>query len=166
MRMIRLAPPLLFSVLVLAGTAGTAGAWGDEGHRVVARLAEARLTPAARAGVANLLDPGETLADASLWADKVKYTSRPETRPWHFVDIPRQMTSYDATRDCSDPNPGDCIVVQTEQARQTLANPGAMNRADALRFVVHFLGDLHQPLHCATDVGPDPASGTVSRFRR
>jgi len=118
--------------------------WGPSGHRIVARVAQARLTPKASAEVARLLQGG-SLASVASWADSVR-TKRPETGPWHYVDIPTWESSYNAQRDCKD---GLCIIVAlTDQlailggTRRTTAE-----RGDALRFVVHFMGDLHQPLH-------------------
>lgn len=127
-----------------------AQAWGDEGHRVVALIAESRLTPAARQHVQHLLggtDVREAMSNASVWADQIKW-KRPETRPWHYVDIERGSGGYDRRRDC--PN-DDCVVEQIERETATLAQPGvsAPIKSEALKFLIHFMGDLHQPLHCA-----------------
>jgi hypothetical protein len=63
---------VLLTLLVTFQTATPASAWGRLGHRVISRFAASRLTPAAKAGIAALLKPGESLADASLWADDVR----------------------------------------------------------------------------------------------
>jgi hypothetical protein len=73
-----------------------AWAWGRLGHWVISRIAEKQLTPAAKAAIAELLEPGESLADASLWAD-VNRGRLPKTAPWHYVDVPLDEPRYDST---------------------------------------------------------------------
>jgi hypothetical protein len=126
-----------------------AWAWGREGHRVVALIAADRLTPAARAQVADLLgaDARGAMEAASTWADEIR-DERPQTGRWHYVDIEISAKGYDAARDCP---AGDCVVAQILKderlvADSRLARPA---RAEALRFLIHFIGDMHQPLHCA-----------------
>src|SRR5437016_2558976 len=96
---------------------GTARAWGPEGHRIVADLATARLTPAARAGVHALLG-ARSLADVSTWADDIK-ASRPETARWHFVDIPITRDTYRPAVDCRH---GDCSIAALGREQSTLAD--------------------------------------------
>jgi len=124
-----------------------ASAWGPEGHSLVARLAEARLTPAAAAKVKEILDPGATLPSISSWADQVRNVRR-ETASWHFIDIPISQPHLDMARDCPK---GECVIVKIEDFRKVLADPGAspVQRKEALMFLVHFVGDMHQPLHCS-----------------
>ncbi|HET9038642.1 MAG TPA: S1/P1 nuclease [Gemmatimonadales bacterium] len=124
------------------------GIWYDEGHRLVARLAETRLTPRTAAAVRELLG-GQSLADASLWADRIRGQRR-ETAPLHYVNIPLGSDRYVPGRDC----PHDqCIIAAIERDRRLLADTGASpaERAEALRFLAHLIGDLHQPLHVAND---------------
>src|SRR5262249_41402631 len=86
----RLVAVVTASVLVFApGLSRSVLAWGAVGHHVVARIAWARLTPAARSAVTTLLGGGreEEFIAASTWADDVR-GARPETYNWHFVDIP------------------------------------------------------------------------------
>jgi len=71
-----------------------AWAWGTLGHRVIARLAEKHMTPEAKAAVAALLEPGETIADASVWADRHR-GELPKPAPWHYVDVPLDQPKYD-----------------------------------------------------------------------
>ncbi len=142
--------------IVLATVAATATlfvthpvfAWGEKGHRVVAMVAEARLTPAASTAVRSLIGPS-SLRDVATWADQIK-GARPETKPWHYVNIPLDRTDYDPTRDCARP-PGRCVVAVVETFQRALADPDRprAERAEALKFVTHFVADLHQPLHCA-----------------
>ena len=118
--------------------------WGPMGHRIVARVAAARLTPRAATEVARLLDGG-SLASVANWADSVR-TKRPETGPWHYVDIPTWENSYDPARDCKN---GACVIAALDSKLAILSDKRRppTERGDALRFVVHFIGDLHQPLH-------------------
>ena len=122
--------------------------WYDEGHRLVARLAEGRLTPRAAAAVRELLG-GQSLADAALWADRIR-ARRPDTKPLHYVNIPLAASGYLPARDCPT---GRCIIAAIERDRLTLADAHATPaaRAEALRFLAHLIGDLHQPLHVADD---------------
>jgi nuclease S1 len=119
-------------------------AWGKLGHRVSARLAEARLTPEAKAVIRDLLDPAETLADAATWPDDHR-RNIPNTGPWHYVNVPISEEKY-SSRFC--PESG-CVVSKLDEFRRTLADKSAPRdqRRLALRFVVHLVQDIHQPLH-------------------
>ena len=120
--------------------------WFDLGHRVIARIAEQRLSSQAARAVREILG-GQSMADASLWADQIRGRRR-DTAPLHYVNIPLQAESYDSARDCSD---GRCVIVAIQQDRRVLSDPAAtaIDRGEALRFLIHFVGDLHQPLHVA-----------------
>jgi hypothetical protein len=122
-------------------------AWGPEGHILVARIAEAQLTPAVRARVAEILGPGKTMESVASWADAVR-NQRRETGPWHYIDIPIDKPHLDMARDCPK---GDCVIAKIEQFAAVLKDPaaGADQRREALMFVIHFVGDMHQPLHCS-----------------
>ena len=140
---------VILAASLLALLPGTTRAWGWKGHVVIAKIAARRLSPKARHAVANLLE-GRTLADVANWADDIRST-RPETAQWHFVDIPLAATSYAPARDCRQTPAGDCVVAATQRWLQTLADRrrSPTSRAEALKFVVHLIGDVHQPLHCA-----------------
>ena len=125
-------------------------AWGPDGHSIVAEIAQRRLTPAARAEVEMLLGPGHSLASESSWADDVR-DARPETYNWHFVDIPIASETYDPARDCAPSPKGDCVVAELERLQRTLRCGNTEARREALRFAVHFVGDIHQPLHTVGD---------------
>jgi hypothetical protein len=117
--------------------------WSRTGHRVSAIMAESRLAPAALATVRSLLEPSETLADASTWADEQREV--PKSGPWHYVNMPISEPRYDP-RFCS---PEGCVVSKVEDFERVLSDP-RVSRAEkqqALRFLAHFLQDLHQPLH-------------------
>jgi hypothetical protein len=133
----------------VAGPPSAANAlWYDLGHRVVADIAEERLMPVAARAVRDILG-GQRLSDASVWADNIKQY-RHDADPLHYVNIPLGAAAYVAERDCPH---GKCIIAAIESDRQVLANPAAstLDRAEALRFLIHFIGDLHQPLHVADD---------------
>lgn len=134
----------VLAVAMAAGSAKTAWAWGRNGHRAAAKLAETRLTPEARAIIRDLLEPGESLADASTWADE-NARSIPGSGPWHYVNVPITAARYSA-RDCLG---GVCVVSKIVEFRKILADPNApkARRRMALRYVVHLVQDLHQPLH-------------------
>jgi hypothetical protein len=118
-------------------------AWGRMAHRAATRLAETRLTPQARAAIRELLEPGESLADASTWADE-NSRSIPGSAAWHYVNVPISARRY-TPRDCRD----NCVVSRLEEFRRILADPNAPVRRKrmALRFVVHLVEDAHQPMH-------------------
>lgn len=131
-------------------------AWGARGHEVIADVAYFRLTPQTRRNVRLLLG-GESLAFASTWADAVRQR-RDATLGWHFVDIPANAQGFDEQRDCFRPqgkhknartDRHNCAVDRIEIFMRVLANPDASRRQreEALKWVVHLVGDLHQPLH-------------------
>lgn len=138
-------------VLVLAcAVARPACPWGDNGHIAVAKIADHFLTAQARAAIKELL-PQNHIYDRSIavFADAYKHTPAGEhTRAWHYVDIPLDATAYDPARDCRNDN---CVVVQLPLQRAVLRDrtKPLAERQLALKLVVHFVGDVHQPLHCA-----------------
>lgn len=122
-------------------------AWGPEGHMLVARIAETELTPAARARVLAILGPGSTMVSIASWADEIR-NSRRSTGPRHYIDIPIDQPHLDMARDCPK---GDCVIAKIEQFREVVKDPATPpeKRREALMFIVHFVGDMHQPLHCS-----------------
>src|SRR5262249_43936332 len=72
---------------------------------------------------------------------------------WHFVDIPLANMDYDPARDCQDTPRGDCIINAIERNKQILGDPlfSSKDRLEALKYIVHFVGDIHQPLHTVKD---------------
>jgi hypothetical protein len=147
---IEMAPYRVVAFIVSLAIPTTALAWGSEGHRVVAHIAADELTAAAKSQIQSLLgspDVRFAMEAASTWADEIKF-QRPETRPWHYVDIEIGSPGYNKTADCPD---DDCVVAQIERDEAILRNGQLAPpvRAEALRFLIHFIGDLHQPLHCA-----------------
>jgi S1/P1 Nuclease len=125
-------------------------AWGQEGHSIIAEIAQQRLSPPAAQMVATLLK-GRSLASIASWADDVR-DSRPETTQWHFVDIPLDVPTYKPARDCK-PNTekGDCIIAELERLENDLRCTTGEAQTEALKFAVHFVGDIHQPLHTVAE---------------
>lgn len=125
--------------------------WGQEGHRIIATIAESRLEKPASEGVRELLAGGGLPAVAN-WADEIR-KDRPETASWHFVNIPRDQQDYRPARDCASPRAGDCVVAAIERLQMVLADRSRskLDRAEALKFLIHLVGDVHQPLHCLKD---------------
>ena len=122
-------------------------AWGRLGHRVISRIAEQNLTPRAKAAIEELLEPGESLADASTWADESR-RRLPKTAPWHYVDVPLVGPRYDAKWSADDPKHG-CVVDKIKESKVTLKDTSkpVEERRRALRFLIHFIEDFHQPCH-------------------
>jgi hypothetical protein len=102
------------------------------------------MRPEIAAHMRELLAP-ESPQAASVWADEYRRDHR-ETGPWHYIDIPLADSKIDLARECRN---GDCVIAKTEQFLAVLKDPSANKdaKAQALRFVIHFVGDLHQPLH-------------------
>ncbi len=131
-------------------------AWGHEGHRLTALVAEQYLTPETKAQIVELLHR-ETLADIAPWADTYR-TDHPETAKWHFVDIPKDA-KFDRNRDCpvsetDSKSPWrDCLTDRITYFEGRLGDTSlsSAERAVALKFLVHFIGDIHQPFHTLGD---------------
>jgi len=142
-------------------------AWGPEGHEVIAHIAARELTPRARAQLSALLGgdaEAMMVADAN-WADEIR-DARPDTARWHFVDIPLASAGFVRARDCPDSN---CVVGQIEMDARAAADPGRSRavRAEALKFLIHFVGDVHQPLHAIDnhDHGGNDIKLRLGRYR-
>lgn len=130
-------------LLVSAAVPRIAAAWSEDGHRIVAAIAEERLSPAARRLVREAIgDRSIADRDIAMWADDVRDK---RNGPWHYVNIPLAADRYDARRDC--PKEG-CAVSAVERFSARLRDADdALELADSLRWLVHLVGDLHQPLH-------------------
>jgi hypothetical protein len=151
-------------------------AWGDEGHEVIALIADHDLEPRVRERVQAILaadDSGLTardLAHEATWADKYRDSDRHSTKQryelthnWHFVDL--ELDGADEDRACYEhPElpPGtpasagparDCVIDKIDEFAAELKNPrtDAPERRLALQYLLHFVGDVHQPLHAADD---------------
>ncbi len=134
---------ILISVPLLGGAASIPR-WGGDGHKIIAEIALAHLSPAVANETRRLLG-GQNIPDIASWADQIR-SQQPATGPWHYVDIEIGDTSYVASRDCKD---DACVVAAVNKEMAILSDHSRPDsaRATALKFVVHFIGDLHQPLH-------------------
>ncbi len=135
---------LLIGSLLLAVVPANLFGWGREGHKLIARIAAMHLNEKARAEVARLL-PGESLESIAPWADEVR-PQRKETSTWHYINIPIKAERGDWQQYC--PASG-CVVRSVHEMAAKLKDKSlpAAQRTEALKFLVHFTGDLHQPLH-------------------
>jgi hypothetical protein len=171
-------------VLFLAGalalpilTAPPANAWGCKGHQTVALIAEKHLTPEARQLVQQILgdspmDPKlkrwcgnattDLMVDASTWPDDVR--NERKNGPWHYIDIPRGKHKGELDGYCG---PEGCVTRAIEEQRAILKDKSAdsLKRAEAIRYLVHFVGDLHQPLHAITNADNGGNCVPVKYFR-
>jgi len=167
----------LFAAAVLFAPA-RAHAWGCQGHQTVALIAEKHLTPEAKQWVLQLLADNpiepklnrycggaarDALADAATWADDVR--GERKNGPWHYIDIPRG-----SKRGALEPFCGKdgCVTQALAEQLAILKNKSvdAGKRADALRYVIHFVGDLHQPLHTITNADEGGNCVPVKYLRR
>ena len=139
--------PLWATAIATLAIATPALAWRPEGHKVVALIAMRHTTPEASAEARRLLaiDGAPDIAAIASWADDYR-RSHLRTGPWHFVDIPLDAPGYDAARDCPR---GACVVARITMFAAALADRSRpdVEREVALKFVVHLVGDVHQPLH-------------------
>jgi hypothetical protein len=159
---------LLLPVTSLAHAAVPSGAaadatrrWGALGHRIVATIAWDHLTPAARTAADALL-AGESLGDASVWADRIR-NERRQTGPWHYVNIPVGAGAWDSVAWCKG---GNCVVGAVKRMRDAVGDRSApaLERTEALKYLIHFVGDMHQPLHVA-DRGDRGGNDVKVRWR-
>ncbi len=120
--------------------------WGARGHRIATKIAEARLTPSAARAVRELLLDGDTLVDVCSWADHEGRDVVPGSANWHYVNVPIDAAHFDA-KYCG--RGGNCVVAKIYTYRKILADKQApiVERRRALLFLMHFIEDIHQPLH-------------------
>ena len=160
---------LAVSVIIFLTPAASALAWGDDGHQTVGKIASLRIKPRTAEKIAQILKPGETLANIASWADTVKYRiGKPDldadtnaflqdaahnekNNEWHYDDLPLGCKNYQT---CTGFTPDDDIVhlinicIRTLQGHPDPNQP--FSQRNALKLLVHFLGDIHQPLHVGT----------------
>ena len=122
--------------------------WGMTGHRVVGEIAESYLTPKAKAAIKQILGD-ESLAMASNWADFIKSDSAYDyLSPWHYINLKGGL-SHDEVMNILTPDTGVNLYAKTnfiirELKKKTLAKD---KQVLYLRLLIHFIGDLHQPMH-------------------
>ena len=121
-------------------------AWGPSGHQAAGQIASAYLNPQARAAVQQILGE-QSLAAAGLWADEVRSDHTYDwIKPLHYINVPRGADHVDLARDCPG---GQCVAGAIVKYRDMLQNPQATpeEKLLALRLLVHFVEDIHQPMH-------------------
>lgn len=141
-----LSKPLI--VVLLLGVAMALTSWGVAGHRTVAAVAERHLLPNVSRVVSVYLE-GQGMADVSSWADEVR--NEPEykhTASWHFLNLPLGLGHDEFVKYVKGLN-NDNIYTAILKSEETLKNDSAdiKTRQEALKFLIHFLGDVHQPMH-------------------
>lgn len=163
-------PRLIWFTLLLILSCNTAFAWNELGHATVARIAEDRLADQSKTAIDAMLR-SQSLVDIASWADDCKYQKVREpfcldndTKAWHYIPLnldDKDLRASDWVKYC---RKDSCVVAQLDAALATLSDPGnpatdpasrQHRQLDALRFLVHFVGDIHQPLHVA-DKGVSP----------
>ena len=147
-------PKFLVTCCLLCST--PAWCWWETGHRAMARIAVFHLTPAARTRVARILNVpdnpdavADALAAASTWADETK--SETKTGAWHYLDLALQDNKGDIRLRCPDDNCATARIRLFAHQLSSHAPSGPTSELDALRYLVHFVGDIHQPLHAISD---------------
>jgi hypothetical protein len=133
--------------------------WGSLGHRTVGLIADANLTPKAKASVQYLLNK-QGLADVANWADSIKSgLSYKQTVRYHYEKIPAGVSYLQNLQKLTPEEKAQGgTIVALIVARDTLRNSMTtlQEKADALKFIAHFVGDIHQPLHSGR---PDDRGG-------
>jgi len=151
--------------------ASYAWAWGNDGHQIVARIAALNLTPKARRHVSQLLGVSsspiavaDAMARAALWPDTYLKNHAPKSKPWHFIDICRGADASNLGPFCPG---GGCITKRIEEYRANISH-GRFDEFGGkgdLSLLIHFVGDIHQPLHCATNADRGGNCVNVERVR-
>lgn len=142
---------ILRLVALVSLVSSSAMAWGPDGHSAIAEIAERNLLPQTEKVLSSIMGEGVSLASGSGWADVIRNT-RPETKRWHFVDMPIAETEYDPTRDCKLTSEGDCLVAAIERLQKKIdPTQQSEDQRETLKFIVHLIGDIHQPMHTVLD---------------
>jgi nuclease S1 len=171
---VRITACLLSLIIVRSALPQRAHAWGNVGHQIVGRIAGHQISKTTRDKINEILKNDFTIKDCaqkhlptksvqsklaciSTWADSVRFGAFKETYNWHFVDILLSDHDYVPSRDCVlDPEKGDCVIAALDRLKDIVSGKTTdpkITKAIALKFIVHFVGDLHQPLHAVKDGG-------------
>ncbi|KAJ3031405.1 hypothetical protein HDV00_008361 [Rhizophlyctis rosea] len=174
---------ILATIAVLASSLSVASAWGTEGHQVVGRVATSLVKSTTATKIASILNSGETMENTASWADSVK--SARGNGAWHYIDVNTNADpSLDPTnsggtcipnmtRDCSGTGLSECIVKVISDQGDILKGVCSSSTAttaqyEALKYLVHFFGDITQPLHaCGWHTGGngDPVAAFDSQTK-
>ncbi len=166
------------SLLAALFVASPVFAWGCKGHQTIALIAEKHLAPEVRQLLETLLkenpiDPQlkrycgpfstSLFADSSTWPDDVRNALK--NGPWHYIDIPRGAPRGPLASFCGE---SGCVTQAIVEQLAILKDPQAdpHKRADAVRYIIHFVGDLHMPLHATTNNDEGGNCVPVRYFRR
>lgn len=139
--MTKLLPGFLIGLILLP--LQTSWAWGPVGHKIVGEIAQMHLLPSVKTKIRENFNI-KRLADVANWADRVR--KKRSQGPWHYCNIEAGEWKYDKNRDCPD---GICVVEKVRYFVKILQEGGLpkKKRREALMYLVHFVGDIHQPLH-------------------
>ena len=160
-------------------------AWGGDGHQTVGKIASLRIKPRTAQQIALILKPGDTLANISTWADTVKERvgktdPDPDTnaflqdlehnarnREWHYVNLPLNCRSYQTCPGFTLEN--DVVQMMGVAIRTLQGQPSArypLSKRNALRLLVHLVGDIHQPLHVGAGYIDHPGDSRPGKIVR
>ncbi|MFD2515149.1 S1/P1 nuclease [Pontibacter locisalis] len=134
-------------------------AWGQNGHRAVGLVAEQHLSKKAKKKVMQLLEEN-TLAEVSVWMDDIKSDNAYDhTHDWHWVTVPDGQTYEEAEK-----NPNGDIIAKIEEATKVLksGNLSKKEEQEYIKYLVHLVGDIHQPLHVG---GGDDQGGNAVKVQ-
>jgi hypothetical protein len=162
---------LLVGLVILGVGRHTAFAWAGEGHEVVALIAERLISPATESKITQLLNEGgdKDLVSVACWADELVLAARgegplvgdpearefnrkfPNNKTWHFINLPLGVLSFEEARQFTTPDDIVHAIARCIQVLESpLADPHEFTKVQALRLLVHFVADVHQPLHCGS----------------
>ncbi len=155
-------------VVLILFTPATSFGWGAGGHMMVASIAFNRLNPRAKAKARELLaipiDPAEVssksknFVSAAVWADELRpFPEFDSLKPLHFIDMP--FTTDGTPLPSGLPEPDNIVKALEDNVNILKTSTDKNQQAKALRLIIHFVGDIHQPLHCAARVSRDHPDG-------
>ncbi len=176
---------IFLCTLILFTPLSSSFAWGGDGHQTVGKIASLRIKPRTAQQIALILKPGETLASIATWADTVKdevgkSDPDPDTnaflqdiehnarnREWHYVNLPLNCRSYQTCNGFTLENDVVHMLIVSIRTLQGRPSPDyPLSKGNALRLLVHLVGDIHQPLHVGAgyiDAGSDNAPAQIVR---
>jgi hypothetical protein len=153
----------LATLLSIVSLISYVSAWGSDGHKLTASIAQQFLSSDALSMVNSII--GADLSTVATWADEVKHTAAYE---WsgilHYVDTPDWECGFTYATDCVD---DQCVVGAIANYTKRIVSSGTDGQVEALKFLTHFLGDIHQPLHVsfASDKGGNDEVGTFLNYK-
>ena len=156
--MVGIARTISLAIAILTLTyVSEAMAWGSLGHQATGEIAARFLSDDAKREIAALFGSAtpKRLGKAANWADKVARSKEPKSGAWHFVNVPTKLRRYDP-KYCVEhayrgkAQPDECVVAMIRKFARIARDRrlGKRRRTDALYYLIHFVGDIHMPLHC------------------